>query len=406
MHILQLTHRLPYPPIDGGKIGIFNFTKYFSLFGNDVNLISLAPLEEKGLNIEELRGYTSFLKVFYKDTKNKKISLLKNTFFSKLPYNMEKYIHKDVMNFILSYICKNKIDIIHVDHLHMAFYAKEIRKRYPNIPIAIREHNVEYVILERFYKSLKEPISRLLIKKQYTRLKKYETKILTEFNKILAITEVDKNRLIKENSSLTNKIEVIPVGVDINKFKFYDNPFDRRKNLIVSISSMDWIPNQQGLIWFIEKVMPYIVNSIPNAKLYIIGKGMPNWFKKYEDRKNVFILGFIDDEGLEKILQVAKVAITPLFVGGGMRVKILNYLAWGLPTVSTSIGVEGIEVTNGTEILIADDESLFAKGVISLLKEENLWNKLRKKGRKKIEDTYSWNKIVKRTLSIYESLLK
>jgi len=319
---------------------------------------------------------------------------------------MEKYIHKDVMNFILSYICKNKIDIIHVDHLHMAFYAKEIRKRYPNIPIAIREHNVEYVILERFYKSLKEPISRLLIKKQYTRLKKYETKILTEFNKILAITEVDKNRLIKENSSLTNKIEVIPVGVDINKFKFYDNPFDRRKNLIVSISSMDWIPNQQGLIWFIEKVMPYIVNSIPNAKLYIIGKGMPNWFKKYEDRKNVFILGFIDDEGLEKILQVAKVAITPLFVGGGMRVKILNYLAWGLPTVSTSIGVEGIEVTNGTEILIADDESLFAKGVISLLKEENLWNKLRKKGRKKIEDTYSWNKIVKRTLSIYESLLK
>ncbi len=406
MHILQLTHRLPYPPVDGGKIGIFNFTKYFSLFGNDVSLISLAPLEEKGLDIEELKGYTSFLKVFYKDSKNKKIVFLKNTFFSKLPYNMEKYIHKDVMNFILSYICENKIDIIHVDHLHMAFYAREIKKRYPNIPIVIREHNVEYVILERFYKSLREPISKLLMKRQYMKLKKYETEILREFDKILAITEIDKNRLIKENSFLADKIEVIPVGVDIDKFKFYENDFDERENLIVSIASMDWIPNQQGLIWFIEKVMPYILKLIPNAKLYIIGKGMPNWFKKYEDKKNIFILGFIDDENLEKILQVAKVAITPLFVGGGMRVKILNYLAWGLPTVSTSIGVEGIEVTNGSEILIADNEKSFGKNVVLLLKEKKIWNRLRVKGRTKIENTYSWNKIVRRTLSIYESLLK
>jgi len=288
----------------------------------------------------------------------------------------------------------------------MAYYAKKIREKFPTIPIVIREHNVEYVIMERFYKTLRNPILKFLVKKQYEKLKNYEITILGKFGKILAITEVDKRRLIKENPSLANKIEVIPVGVDIDKFKFFEKPFDKRENVIVSIASMDWIPNQQGLIWFIEKVMPLLRNSIPDIKLYIIGKGMPTWFKKYEDRRNIFVLGFVKDEELEKILQVAKVAIVPLFVGGGMRVKILNYLSWGLPTVSTSVGAEGIELESGSEILIANDEETFSRNIILLLKKKNLWNRLRLRGRKKVEDTYSWDKIVRRTLNIYEGLIR
>jgi glycosyltransferase involved in cell wall biosynthesis len=400
MHILQLTHRLPYPPTDGGKIGIFNFTKYFSSKEHRVSLIAIAPDVERNINIKSLNNLTADSQIFYKDVRNKKLGLLENTFFSSSPYSMAKYRFKDVEEYILDFIRNNKIDIVHIDHLHMAYYGRSIKNEFPALPVTIREHNVEYVILERLYLAERNRLYKALFKRQYERLKEYEKNILPVFDKILAITEEDRQRLIALDRRLGPKVEVIPAGVDLNEFESIDN--DHAARNLLSIASMDWIPNQQGLVWFIENVMPELVRRNPAITLYIIGKNTPDWFHRYES-ENVKVLGFVED--ISPWLKKSSVAVIPLFAGGGMRVKILNYLAWGIPTVSTSIGAEGINVADGENIFLADSADDFAIKIMNLLDNVDRWQQIRGNGRKLVENCYTWDAIIDRTLDIYRRLI-
>jgi polysaccharide biosynthesis protein PslH len=398
MNILQLTHRLPYPLVDGGKIGIYNFTKHYHNAGHAVNLICIAPQEERAEDLTALTAITSTMKVFWKDTRNKKIALLGNTFFSSLPYNMEKYIFSDVERYILEFCGKYGVDVVHVDHLHMSYYAQKIRERFPRIKLAIREHNVESTILERYYRSQKKSILKWVFKMQYIRLKKYEKSFLPIFDAILAITPEDAERIRLFDEKLTAKTYVIPAGTDCNSI----HPVDcSANNGILHLAAMDWLPNQEGLKWFIKDVFPIILKKQPSLQLFVVGKNTPQSFHKYEG-KNIKVLGFV--ENTQQVVSQCMLAVVPLFAGGGMRIKILNYLAQGIPVVSTTIGAEGISVKDKEHVLLANSAEKFAACVLDVFHDETLRRKLILNGRKLVEKYYSWESVITETIAIFDKL--
>ncbi|MED3778586.1 glycosyltransferase family 4 protein [Geobacillus stearothermophilus] len=402
MKILQITHRSPFPPMDGGKIGIFSFTKYFNQYGHEVYLFSICSDKERDLNYGDLDFNNIKFYPFYKNIANKVLFLLLNSLLNRsLPYNMEKYIYKDVWFTIFNFLKENKVDIVHVDHLHMAYYGRKIKENFPDLPVVLREHNVEHTILQRVAENEKNYLKKLIFMIQANRLRKYEINIINAFDKILAITNNDYNRLLPYVHP--DKLAIVPAGVNLDEFSFQNIDHSMPTKKLVSISSMDWLPNQDGLVWFIEKVMPILLNQIPNLELIIAGKGTPEWFYKFQN-DHIKVLGFVED--VSELIRNSHVAIVPLFAGGGMRVKILNYMAWGIPVVSTSIGAEGINLENGREIRIADSPQEFADNIVELLSDYTIWSSQRELAFQKVRKLYSWEAIVTNTLKIYNDLIK
>lgn len=381
----------PYPATDGGKIVTYNTLKYLNELGIKNIILTFCSME-KIINSE----LNKIAKVYYvkKNTNNRILDAMLNI-FSLVPYNMYKYIDNDIYRKIDYIMLNNKIDIVYVDHLHMAIYSKYIRKKYPNIKIILRQHNVETVIMERFYKEQKNKVIKAYSYIQFLKLRRYESKIAEYFNLILTLTDEDRYRLLKMTSN--NNIKTIPAGVDKN---LYCSSTLQSNNSIVFLGTMNWLPNEDGICWFVDSVFNKIENKNKDVKLYIVGK---NPTRKVQNlrRKNIIVTGFVEDD--REYIDKAAIFIVPLRIGGGMRIKILNAMSMKKCIVSTSVGAEGIDVVKNEEIIIEDDPNKIADKILECLRDIPYRKLIGENARKKIIKKYSWEVVVK---SIYLELKK
>jgi len=393
MRILQLTPRIPYPPDDGGKIGIFGITKYLALRGHEITLLSITSNQNS-----DLSGLSEYCKVetVVMNTANSYLGMLFNL-FSKTPYTISKYHGRAVLNKLKDLLQKNRFDIVHVDHLHMAYYGKFIKEKF-GLPVVLREHNVESSIWERYYRGISNPLVKAYARFQFKKLYKYESRIVENFDQCFMITEKDKREIERMNPRV--KASVIPAGVDTPYFHPMDVPIEPYS--IVSVASMDWLPNVEGILWF-TTIWPLVKEKIPQAKLYIVGKNPPAKIRDLA-RDDIIVTGFVKD--VREYMAKAMVFIVPLRTGGGMRIKILNALAMGKAVVSTSVGCEGIDIENGKNIYIADTEEGFAERVIELLEDESKREELGKEGLKLVSQKYQWERIAERIEDEYKKILK
>jgi len=394
MKILQLTPRVPYPPDDGGKIGIFGITKHLFLRGHKITMLSLSPNLDS--DASKLKEYCKVETVIM-NTSNNYIDMFLN-FFSSVPYTVSKYHGKPFLRKLNELLQKERFDIIHVDHLHMAYYGKFVKEHF-NLPVVLREHNVESTIWERYYQGIRNPFLRAYAKLQFMKLYKYESDIVAAFDRCFMITKQDKERIEKMNHRV--KASVIPAGVDTSYFHPLDVPVEPYS--IVSVAAMDWSPNVEGILWFIAKIWPTIKRKVSRAKLYVVGKNPPTEVKKLA-AEDIVVTGFVDDE--REYMAKAAVFVVPLNTGGGMRIKILNALAMSKAVVSTSVGCEGIDVENGRNICIADTEKEFAQQIIELLKDKGKREKLGGEGLKLVREKYRWEHIAEQIEAEYENILK
>ncbi|MRR08614.1 glycosyltransferase [bacterium] len=400
MRILQLCHRLPYPPVDGGKISINNFIRQYAARGHEVHLVAIAPIQERCIDLTPLQQLTRHCRVFYRNVDNRRLSFIANVLCSRLPYNMTKYTFDDIRDYIMSYLDRTAIDCVHVDYLHMCHYAKAIKRRWPKLPVILREHDVDSAIMGRLAATERNPIKRILYRSQAGRLMRYEREMLGNFDAIFAITEDDRQRIIANDRGLAGKTHVVPAGVDLSgKYRESVNP----SRTILHLASMDWSPNRQGLMWFLRNVLPKVVAMVPDAKLVVAGKNMPSEFKRYRG-PNVEVIGYIENP--DELLERCRLAVVPLWVGSGMRIKILNYFAAGVPVVSTSIGAEGITAENGRYLMIADDAEEFARSVVTLLHDDELAQRLLSNGRSLVVREYSWPAAVAKAEAIISETVR
>lgn len=395
MNILQLSPQCPYPKSDGGKIGIASILEHLSSY-NDVQ-ITFAFFTEKPINEEQQlllqQAAHRFVEIPH-STKNTFSRIVHSVITNKCLY-LEKH-QSDLAISVLSEIMEEeKIQIIHVDHSAMMPLALELQAKHP-CKIGYRLHNIEWLLWYRYAESIPEKeFKRRYLFNQAKLLKAAETTFIRKADILFPISTVDLQRA---NELCQSNAVVISAGVMIEYWK--TSKKIEKNPTIVLATTYDWIPNRDGLVWFLKEVFPLILEKIPSIQLQLFGK---NAEKHCTSTQNISVIGYVDD--VREYIQSASVSICPLFVGSGIRIKILESLAAGTVVVSTSVGAEGIDATEQDGLFVTDDAKQFARYCIELVVNSQKSSHLGKKAQSYTEQYWKWSTQIKKMYTAYTSLL-
>ncbi len=395
MRVLQLTYRVPFPPTDGGAIGIYNITKGLSDNGCDVDLLAINTPKHTQPK-DAMQKYARQFDVFVNTSINP-FKLLKNVLFSRVPYNVERFYDKEVIQKLKELLHNNSYDFIQLESAFVVLYIDEIRKN-TSAPILVRTHNIEYIIWERLAKNERNVLKKIFYKHLAKRLKSFEATYYNQADALAVITEEDEKRLI--DLKVNKPMRIIPAGVVLDNYllRKIKSP---KENTLFMIGALDWLPNIEGLNWFLNNVWEKLLELHPNIELHIAGKSTPEWLHTL-NKKNIFVHGFVDDA--VEFMQSYSLMLVPLLSGGGMRVKIIEGMAAGKCIISTSVGAEGIEVADGKNIILADNASDWAKAIHDLLNTPARIREIEEKAQQTAIDHYDNKTITGRYLELFESI--
>ncbi len=366
MKILQICQRPPHPPIDGGAIGMDNITQGMLELGHQVKVLTVAtskhPVQHDKISKEYLEK-TQLESVFI-DTSIHVMDAFINLFESE-SYNVKRFVSADFEHKLKEILQKSSFDVILLESLYVTPYIDLIRNLC-KAKIVLRSPNVEYVIWERVANNanniLKKPYLTLLAK----RLKEYEKSVLGKLDGIASVTQEDL--AIFKEMGFKGKGIAVPTGIIIDKDLFVKQREEEALS-VFHIASMNWLPNVEAVDWFLKNVWNLVLDKVPQAKLYLAGRDMPDWLLKHHQR-NVIVVGEV--ENAREFYRSYKIMVVPILSGGGMRVKIIEGMAMGKTIVSTTIGAEGIQCTHQKHLLIANAPADFANAVIKCLEDAQL----------------------------------
>lgn len=392
---------MPYPPKDGGAIATFSLAKNLAKLAN-VSIFAMNTskhyfeVEKIPPQIrQQINFYTSFV-----DTDIKITKLLINLLFSKLPYNAERFLDLDFEAKLINLLTNTEFDIIQFEGLYVLPYLKLV-KHLSNALTSYRAHNIESEIWQRNLKTIGNPLKKFYLKILVSRLKKFEQSFINQYDILLPITDRDK---LQFEQVLNNKKPAltVPTGVNIDEYPQAELINDET---VFFIGALDWIPNQQGLLWFVDFCLDDLINQKPTAKLIVAGRNAPKWLvEKLKQHKSITFLGEIDDA--KSFMLQNNVMIVPLFSGGGMRIKIIEAMAYGKAIVTTTIGAEGINARNKENIFIADKPSTFVNYIVHLLENGNLRQKIGENARAFILQNFDNFAIAKKLYEFYSQQIE
>lgn len=399
MRVLQLCHRVPYPPTDGGSIAMHQITEGLINEGIHVKVLALSPLpleNNQGAIPEEYRLKTGFEAVTI-DTRIKLIPAFLNLFTAR-SYNVERYRSKHVSIALERILTDDKYDIIQLEGLYLTPYIALIRSL-SKAAMLYRSHNIEHFIWQRLAQTTRHPLRRAYLRLLAGRLQEFETRVIHEVDGLLAISEVD--RMFFHDHGYHGPSVVIPAGMP--EIMLPDPEPELDPDSVFHLGSMDWRPNQEGIVWFLKKVWPLVTAQNSRLTLYIAGRRMPPYFTQFESER-VKIVGEVDDA--IKFLFSKNIMVVPLLSGGGMRVKIIEGMAAGKPIISTNIGAEGIGCTHKTNILLADDPAEMAGWIVKCHSDSLLTNRISQQARTFAQSHYDIKNIIKNLVQFYHGFFK
>ena len=408
LRILVVCNKFPYPPKDGGAIATFNMIKAFHQAGHTLKVLSMNT-PKHFTKLDDLPRYVKEMADFVSvnlNTRPNVFDLLGNFLFSSKAYHVERFSSSGFEQACLNILKEEEFDVIQMESLYLSVYVEPIRDflkaNERTAQIVYRAHNVENEIWER-----KANNERAFLKKYYfditaARIKNYETHIAKSslYDGILTVTGRDAGFFQKLKSPA--EVEPIGIGVDMEaigaKMK---RPKDYEYPSIFYIGSLDWLPNIEGLDWFMNQVWPIIYRRYPDVRLYLAGRNMPaRYLSIRKDR--VVSLGEVEDA--YAFMRSKAIMVVPLFSGSGMRVKIIEGMAMGKAIVATTVAVEGIPTRKGDNILIADEAKEFANAVGILIEKESLVNALGKHAANMAQRRFDNQQLVGKFEDFYKKL--
>jgi sugar transferase (PEP-CTERM/EpsH1 system associated) len=308
-----------------------------------------------------------------------------------LPYAVGKYRSSEYRRRLASLLAEEPYDLIVCDFL---FPAVNLPKRLP-CPAVMFTHNVESEIWRRHAATKTGVLSRLLYGAQYRRMLRYERRALARFDGILAVSNADRETFARlYPGAISQPVHVVPTGVDTEYFapsaSDQPSPISHQPSMIFT-GSMDWLPNEDAMLYFCRDVLPAIRAEVPDATLTIVGRTPTPAVRKLAEERGVTVTGRVDD--VRPYMKDAAVYIVPLRVGGGTRLKIFEAMAMGKAVVSTTIGAEGLPVTDGEHVLLADDPASFARAVVRLIREPERRRRIEAAARALVIARYDWSAV-------------
>lgn len=363
IHVLQLTKKVPFPSKDGESVAVCSLASSLVSNGVSVDLLSLNTNKHRFSGSLEDLDSTSYRSVYPVDinTDFHPISFFINL-FSIIPYQISRFVKKDYRVKLISLLIQNKYDFILLETVYLTPYIPVI-KRYSSAKILLRTHNLEYEIWDRLFKGANWSLSKVLYKWLAHQMFRYESFRLHSIDYLVAISERELSTFKSLYPSL-NGI-VIPITWNASNEIYQTVLKSNTSNVsLFFIGSLDWKPNQEGLLWFLQKVWPTCHTKFPCISFYVAGRNMPDNIKQMS-LDGVVMVGEVEDA--VSFVSQHDIAIVPLLSGSGMRAKIIEAMALGKVVVTTSIGLEGIEAKNSIDVCLANSPDDFINVIHDLL---------------------------------------
>jgi polysaccharide biosynthesis protein PslH len=382
MKILQVTNKVPYPVKDGGAIACMNLARGFSLLGHEVTILAMntvkhhISLTEIPDSIKELAEF----KLVNVPARISPVSALLNLVFSKKPYNAVRFISKTFADELIKVLNENEFDVIQLEGLYVCPYIKVIREN-SKAKIIYRAHNIEHEIWSRTA-IMAHGLEKWYLKNLSKRIKLFEIQTLNKYDLLVPITGRDGAILDK----LGNKKPKHVSQTGIDSSVLIPNSKNLKHPTLFHIGSLEWSPNQEGLIWFFENCWDSIREKYPDLQFFIAGRNAPLWFQKMLNLPNVVFKGEVADA--YEFINSKSIMVVPLFSGSGMRIKIIEGMALGKPIVTTAIGTEGISTTSGLNIVVTEDADGFVKSISDLIENREYFDKISKNAIEYIHENF------------------
>lgn len=305
--------------------------------------------------------------------------------FSPEPYAIRKYCRPEVARKLAELLERERFDVIVCDFL----VAAGVIPWDADCPKVLFTHNVEALIWKRHYEVARNPLWKALSWREWKAMEEAEREYLKKADHVLAVSDADRDSFA--SFIAPEKLTVIPTGVDIDYFQPPGTA--EEPDSLVFTGSMDWLPNEDGIRYFVEEILPLIQKEIPSAGLRVVGRRPSRKLQELSAASSggVQLTGWVDD--IRPHLAKGAVCIVPLRIGSGTRLKIFEAMAMGKAVVSTTIGAEGLPARDGSELLLADSPADFAAATIRLLRDETSRHKIGKAARLLVESKYGWRTV-------------
>ncbi len=396
MKILQLCNKVPYPPYDGGAIAMLNMAKSFAKNGHEVTMLAMCTDKHRKSTTQIPTDLGRLIKFIYIDI-NTRISPLKliiNLIFSKQPYIAVRFINKKFAVALTELLQQETFEIIQLEGLYLKPYIPLIRKNHQGI-LTYRAHNVESEIWHRIADTTSHMFRKWYIKVLAHRLSIFEKDMINRYDLLIPISANDYSWYQANGNNKPGHLT--PTGISEENF----NPPIKTHHAIdlFYIGALDWIPNQEALLWFIDRVWPTLKEKQPDIRFHIAGRNAPEWLARKFKNSSVNFHGEV--ENAQQFIDSHSLMVVPLFAGSGLRIKIIEAMARSKPIITTKIGAQGLNITPGKEIIIADNAEEFILAINQLLDDSSRADELQKNAFAFARQNFSDEQIVKNLLYFY-----
>lgn len=361
---------VPWPPDGGGRIATLRILEAFaSLY--DVDLVALAdpriPLDTSELERMCRRVIVVPHPFTFGRHRLRQLAIAARSLLSPEPYRLRKFSSRRLRAVLRDLYASSTYEVVHFEQFGVAPY---LGSRHVS---TITTHNVETEIYRLGARSARSRVRRLWARVEGAKLQRAEPRLLRRFDQVFVLALDDADLL---RGMGVERVDIVPMPAPPAASPRTVPP---PGPVIMSIGSMSWFGVEDGLLWFHERVLPLVRNHVPDARWELVGPNAGQPILALDGQPGVTLRGYVDD--IQAEVRRARVGVIPLQIGGGIRMKLLDLMAWGLPCVSTSLGARGLGFTDGAGCFRCDEPAAFAAAVVTLLRDDEAWRLCAQAGR-------------------------
>jgi sugar transferase (PEP-CTERM/EpsH1 system associated) len=392
MRLLFLTPRLPYPPNRGGEIIIFNVLRTLSQ-RHELALVSFYDSPDELDHRPELARFCRHIELVPRASKFDPRVVAEWVFLNH-SYSEARHRSRAFAEAIRRVLAVFPAQVVQLETFLLGQYLPQLT----DIPTVLHMHDVTWLMWDRLVRVTAPPL-KYPIAIEARRIRRDESAVCRAVDVCATVSSVDRAALTAALDPPPRVVVVTP-GVDTDRMPQITPP--PAGSGILFVGSMHYAPNVDAVEYFCRDILPRIAAERPDVTFTIVGAKPSPAVVRLAQNPRVTVTGLVDD--VRPYYASSAVTVIPLRVAGGVRLKILEGLALGSPMISTSIGAEGLGLTDGVELLIADTPESFAAAVVRLLDDGELRRTLSEQARQAAERRFSWNAVAATLTDLYESL--
>ncbi len=397
MRILTLYNRVPYPLRDGGALAVYGMLEMLRAKGHQVDLLCLNPSRNfiNSSDIPDQLFQYYHLQTLIVNTDINQADAFLNLFTNK-PYHTSRFYHPGFKKLLEARLREKHYDLIVLEAPFMGVYLNDIRQL-TLCPVVLRAHNVDHLIWQRIAAGTRSFFKKKYLQLQASRLKKFELTLAAAVDALVPISSVDAAYF--KDQGIIGPIFCSPMGIKLPESAI---PEQTKCRQLGFIGTLDWMPNLEGMYWFINHCWPLVHAKVPKLQFHLAGRKIPIDIQSIHG-DGIVVFGEVPDASA--FMSSLQLFVVPLHSGSGIRIKLLEAMAMGLPIISTTIGAEGIPVVNGTHMLLADTAEEFAGAIQLIAKDPAFGYQLGRHARELIAEQYNIEKTGRELSAFYRDLV-